>query len=432
MKDLKSSDYSCQFVGDTMSILVETDDTTNADIELIRQFDRQMSQLNLGDLASEDLFQILASLPTYEHCNHLYERFEACVHPVVPICHLPSLKRTLTGFWGEYTVTGSGDALSLLLSVVYAGLTSSSEERDIRVATSVYRSYEILLHKLDFPHDVTKSTVSLLQSYLIVNTCRASQIDFLRSFGFLPLAVRVAQSLKLHTESKASGGVDAEVRRRIWWHLLYLDTEAALVSGLPILIHEDDYTTQMPCRLNDDSIVDRFGMVTRQFQAHSPMMISMRGRWHWVLRMRAWRRQKPTSGELSEFEQQITHLSAELDSTEADPWAAAYLRLQYDRGIVSVAQGFMNGKSITGVDCDHEVLSSHVCALQNPTEPSDHHRPDMEEGQRREQKFLSTDEENVQRLSNAWDANSGEPSDTIDMHEYEDVFEQYLHPGVMG
>ena len=26
MKDLKSSDYSCQFVGDTMSILVETDD----------------------------------------------------------------------------------------------------------------------------------------------------------------------------------------------------------------------------------------------------------------------------------------------------------------------------------------------------------------------------------------------------------------------
>lgn len=315
-----------------------------------------MSQLNFGDLAAEDLLQVLANLPTYEHCNHLYEVFEACVHPVVPICHLPSLKRTLTGFWGNYTITASGDALALLLSVVYAGLISSSEERDIQVAMSVYKSYESLLHKLDFPHDVSKATVSLLQSYLLVNTCRASQVEFLRSFTFLPLAVRVAQFLKLHMESKSNGGVDAEVRRRIWWHLLYLDTEAALVSGLPILIHEDDYSTQMPCRLDDDSIVDKLGMVACQFQAHSPMMISMRGRWQWVLRMRAWRRQKPNSGELSEFKQQITHLSGELDGTKADPWAASYLRLQYDRAIVSVARGFMNGKSITGVDCDHEVL----------------------------------------------------------------------------
>lgn len=72
-----------------------------------------------------------------------------------------------------------------------------------------------------------------------------------------------------------------------------------------------------------------------------------------------------------------------------------------------------------------------LCALQNPTEPGEHRHPDME-GQQREQGFLNSGEEHVQRFSNPWDAVSSEQSDTIDFHEYEDVFEQYLHHGVMG
>ena len=315
-----------------------------------------MSRLNLGDLAGEDLLPVLACLPTYEHCKHLYEVFEACVHPVVPICHLPSLKRTMTNFWGDYTFTTSGDALALVVSVVYAGLICSAEEQDIQLADSVYQSYDSLLRKTGFPHDIPKATVPLLQSYLLVNTCRASQIEALRSFEFLPLAVRVAQFLKLHTERKSNSGIETEVRRRIWWHLMYLDMEAALVSGLPVLIHQDDYSTQMPCRLDDDSIVDKLGMLPCQSQTYSAMMISMCGRWHWVLRMRAWRRQKPAPEELNEFKQHIMNLSDDLEQTKADPWAGSYLHLQYDRAIVSAARVFMNGRSIGGVNCDHEVL----------------------------------------------------------------------------
>ena len=74
---------------------------------------------------------------------------------------------------------------------------------------------------------------------------------------------------------------------------------------------------------------------------------------------------------------------------------------------------------------------SHVCALLDPTGPSEHRRPGMEE-QQRDQSFLANDEKSLQRISNPWDAISSEPSDTIDFHEYEDVFEQYLQPGVIA
>ena len=339
--------------------IVETTEdlqTNNADVELIRQFDRQMSRLNLGDLAAEDLLPILASLPAYEHCIRLYEFFAACVHPVVPICHISSLKQTLTGFWVDYSFTISMDTVALILSVIYAALISSPDKRGFPVAMSVYKSYDSLLCKVNFPNETSKATLPLLQSYLLVHTCRASQHEPLHSFGFLPPAVRVAQSLKLHMESKFGSEIEAEVRRRIWWHLIYLDIEATLVSGLPILIHEDDYSTQMPCRLDDDSIVEKLSMLSHNSRVSSPMMISMQGRWHWAFRTRIWRRQKPTTNELGEFKQHIMNLSHELDQAKEDLWARSYLQLQYDRAIVSAARGFMNGKSIGEVDCDHQVL----------------------------------------------------------------------------
>ena len=345
----------CSF-GGLSTETTEDSQTTKADIELICQFDRQMSRLNLGDVAPEDLLPILASLPAYEYCIRLYEFFEACVHPVVPICHIPSLKQTLTGFWADYSFTTSVDTVALILSVIYAALVSSPDKRGVEVAVPVYKSYDSLLRKMDFPNETSKVTVPLLQSYLLVHTCKASQIEPLRSFGFLPPAVRVAQSLKLHMERKSNSEIEAEVRRRIWWHLIYLDIEATLVSGLPILIHEDDYSTQMPCQLDDDSIMEKPGMLSHHSRASSPMMISMQGRWHWAFRTRIWRRQKPTTDELGQFKQQIMRLSHELEQAGEDLWARSYLQLQCDRVIVSAARGFMNGKSIGNVDCEHQVL----------------------------------------------------------------------------
>ena len=315
-----------------------------------------MSRLNLGKFHGEDLLPILQSLPSYEDCNRLYQAFKSRVHPVVPVCHLLSLEGTMTTFWNEDPSTTFGEPLALILSVVYCGLISINDERYADLTRSIYKSYDQLLHVLSFPNDISKATVPLLQSYLVVNTCRASQIEPLSSFGFLPPAVRVAQALKLNLERKSLSPVEKEVQRRIWWHLIYMDVEAALVSGLPILIHEDDYTTSMPGQLDDSCITDDQDVALEGLRVKSPMMLAMHGRWHWALQLRTWRKRRPTSAEFDQFEREINSSLANIPAAEDNEWARCYLRLQLERAVCSAARGFLDGKPVNSINCDHRVL----------------------------------------------------------------------------
>lgn len=171
---------------------------TSTDFDIIRDFDRQMSRLNLEDVSNDELLPILQSLPSYEDSCSLYQAFKYRVHPVVPVCNLPSLEATITTFWGNSSTGTSGDNLALILSVVYCALTTFDDDQYNNVTRSIYDSYDRLLHVLAFPNDITKATVPLLQSYLLVSTCRATQIQPYSSFGFLSPAVRVAQLLKIN------------------------------------------------------------------------------------------------------------------------------------------------------------------------------------------------------------------------------------------
>lgn len=322
-----------------------------------------MLRLNLAKLPGDDLLLILQSLPNPEDFNRLYQAFRFRVHPVVPIFHLPSLEQTMAEFWSVTTTTTSADTLMVILSVAYCGLVSSNDERYADFTRSIFKSYERLMLVVSFPSDISKATVPLLQSYLIVNTCRASQVEPLSSLGFLSSAVRTAQALKLNLERKLLSPIEEEVQRRIWWHLVYMDVESTLVSGLPNLIHDGDYTTYMPCQLDDASISDTLNPVVDSLPVTSPMMLAMHGRWHWALQIRKWRKRKPTSGEYEEFENALTALLSRGHPLGKDDWSHSYLRLHLSRAVCSAAQGFLGGQSVNRIDCDHKVLRQGLEAL---------------------------------------------------------------------
>ena len=152
-----------------------------------------MSELSLRTGPSQDLVDIMQSLPPHEDCWQLYQAFKFRVHPVVPILHLPTLERLIRDFWVDFPFSMHGDTLALLLAVTYCGLVSLVDEQYLNLSVSLYSSYERLVRSQDFPADITKSTLPRLQSYVLINTCRASQTEPLASLGFLPSAVRVAQ-----------------------------------------------------------------------------------------------------------------------------------------------------------------------------------------------------------------------------------------------
>ncbi|PMD21461.1 hypothetical protein NA56DRAFT_703645 [Hyaloscypha hepaticicola] len=78
-----------------------------------------------------------------------------------------------------------------------------------------------------------EASLQILQSYIIMNTFKSSHLSPYSAFGFLPETIRFAQSLRLHVDKNTRDPMDRELRRRIWGHLLFLDVESTIATGLP-------------------------------------------------------------------------------------------------------------------------------------------------------------------------------------------------------
>ena len=87
-----------------------------------------------------------------------------------------------------------------------------------------------------------------LTAFLIVQTILVKEEEPLTSSLFVGLALRVGQTMGLHRDP-AQFGIDAreaEVRRRNWWHIIYMDSVVALASGLPPQVSDESYWDVKP------------------------------------------------------------------------------------------------------------------------------------------------------------------------------------------
>ena len=75
--------------------------------------------------------------------------------------------------------------------------------------------------------------------------------------SFIGVAVRIAQILGLNRDPSGFPEiprVSAEVRRRVWWYLFYLDIQVSLAAGLPPLIENTSWDVRPISELKDHHI----------------------------------------------------------------------------------------------------------------------------------------------------------------------------------
>jgi hypothetical protein len=189
-----------------------------------------------------------------------------------------------------------------------------------------------------------------------MNTYEASYLAPFSAFGFLPQIIRFAQSLRLYVEKEDGDLIELEVWRRIWWHLLFLDVEATVATGLPPIIHRTSYTTQMPSILNHE-IKMAIGSIPGP-NNFSPMMIAMQGHYLWAQRMQTWFEALPSKSEVSNFRVLIEGLVKLIPHNKdlTNEWASTYLKMQIDRAYCMLGLRFWQLDQYKDTACDSEVV----------------------------------------------------------------------------
>ncbi|OJJ45807.1 hypothetical protein ASPZODRAFT_69040 [Penicilliopsis zonata CBS 506.65] len=200
--------------------------------------------------------EMLAHLPTKRQSHILYKGFMSGIHAVSPVIHPPTILKLYNAFWEWYDNSSySGEPcpdptfIPLLYAIWYCGSVTISI-RSIKADFNVSSR-----HALSHPyHDETTRWLSKtcflrspslhgLAAYVLVQTVLSKEEEPLTSSLFVSLGMRVAQSMGLHRDPAKFGiaSAEAEYRRRLWWHIMYMDCIIAMASGLPPIIPEDTY-----------------------------------------------------------------------------------------------------------------------------------------------------------------------------------------------
>lgn len=298
-------------------------------------------------------------MPSRETCRPFFENFIFSVHPIIPLCHIRTLRNEYDNFWTQLSPSYSAESLTLILAVLYTG-AANSPVVDVESCSTLLGFWEKIFRTIDFAAYHARNinaSLQILQSYIIVNTFKASHLAPYSAFGFLPQTVRFAQSLRLHVDKKTGDSIDIEIRRRIWWHLLFLDVESTIATGLPPIIHRSGFTTQLPSLLRDDCIPA--SMDTSQGPGDlSSIMIAMQGHYQWANKMQIWFEALPSQDEVSTFKTKINTLLDLIPDTETpeNEWARIYLKMQIDRAYCMLGLRFWQLDQYKGTGCYSEVI----------------------------------------------------------------------------
>lgn len=312
-------------------------------------------------LGEKFLFAMTNKLPSRGVCQPYFDSFLMGVHPIVPVCHVPTLRQEYCDFWTNLSPSMSVETLVLVLAVLYTGAANITPMEADQSSTFL-RLYEEIFCMIDISlYQVrnVEAAIQLLQGHLIMNTYKASNLAPFSAFGFMPQTIRYAQSLRLHVEPKTGTTVEQEVRRRLWWHLVFLDMESIIASGLPPIIRPDRYTTQMPSLLYDHAISDcPTGSAVPRPGDFSPIMIAMQGHFQWAHQMQLWFEHLPSQEEVLKFKSLIDNLMLLIPDNESteNAWARMYLRMQVDRAYCMLGLRFWQLDKYEKTGCQSEVL----------------------------------------------------------------------------
>ncbi|KAM5435373.1 hypothetical protein McanMca71_005352 [Microsporum canis] len=200
--------------------------------------------------------EMLNHVPTRHQSNILYKAFMSGVQAISPVLHPPNVLRSYETFWNWYTLYrqpgepySNPSFIPLLYAIWYGGSVTVSlktihAEFNIESRSALTEPFhdEVTrwLKAISFPRS---PSLNGLAAFLLVQTILSKEEEPLTSSLFISLALRVAQTMGLHRDPAQFGisHCEAEMRRRMWWHIVHMDGVVAMSSGLPPLVSDENY-----------------------------------------------------------------------------------------------------------------------------------------------------------------------------------------------
>jgi hypothetical protein len=209
--------------------------------------------LPLPHIAAAELANLLKSLPTKPVCDVLLQAFFVAVWPLTPLVHATTLQADYDEFWewcrNSHTamppakIVDNPTFFCLLFAVIFCGacaapaaMWTSPSLQTLRMETIVNHLKSAYTASLSMCRHLEHPTFNTLVSTLLTGPFMDRPSEPMQNLVSISTTVRIAQTMGLHCEStwSALDPVTREMRRRVWWHIVWLDVQSGISTGLPL------------------------------------------------------------------------------------------------------------------------------------------------------------------------------------------------------
>ncbi|KAK4863466.1 hypothetical protein LT330_002244 [Penicillium expansum] len=198
--------------------------------------------------------------PGYEEANKLWNAYVQNVEPLCKVLHIPTVAKMVKTVSKEPYMASKSDEC-LLFAIYHFAVFSMSDADCLREFNqsrndliSKYRTvvYQTLINV----SWLNTTSMPVLQAYTLFLIAMRTQIDSDTFWILTGIAIRLAQRMGLHRDGDTLGlpPFEVQMRRRLFWQLLPLDSYAGQVCGTGILISPNSWDTKQPLNINDDQI----------------------------------------------------------------------------------------------------------------------------------------------------------------------------------
>lgn len=198
--------------------------------------------------------------PSYEEATKLWNAYVQNVESLCKVLHIPTVAKMVDTVSKQPSVASKSD--ECLLFVIYYFAVFSMSHTDClqefnQPRNDLMSKYRTAVHQALINASWLKTTsMPVLQAYTLFLIAMRTQMDPDTFWILTGIAIRLAQRMGLHRDGENLGlpPFEVQMRRRLFWQLLPLDSYAGQVSGTGIALSPNSWDTKQPLNINDDQI----------------------------------------------------------------------------------------------------------------------------------------------------------------------------------
>ncbi|RMZ80012.1 hypothetical protein DV738_g3078, partial [Chaetothyriales sp. CBS 135597] len=187
-------------------------------------------------------------LQSDQYINLFFQEWQ----PLLPILHRPSFLRVYEQYLAAPDVGKwqNKDAIAQLFLIFEISALSSCREQKTNVP-----SYEGQWRKALYS-TASAPTISMLQTQVLAQLCYLLRADYTELARHRGVAVGMCHELGLHQGHRYQNlpVFESETRKKVFWCQYVLDKFTSASTGTPMLLRDEDITTDYPADVDDENL----------------------------------------------------------------------------------------------------------------------------------------------------------------------------------